>query len=430
MREVLGMLDKWASKFEHENPERGRFIFASLPAILKVCAKGKRVEGKSYTLRNLKLVMAELRARHIVSPYFETWDGRYGFIMEPHAFRARLIDDSKVCEMRAPIHFECSDEVAEMLTGISPQISPYPSPRLHHDFTSDFTTTSPATSPTGSRKFTGDFTDPFTIELLKVYKNAELTEALCESWFPDGKQVGAPIRCSRSAVVSGLPELSGLAGLSAKQDQPQRQEQKQDPPQSQKQEQAEKRTEDFSSLRPTDSGTRATATPAPKMTDKTIEQHFAPVSYEKLSDGRITDEDMENFDEPDLRQCMRDAVAERAEQPYCGLLTNAALMGIVMSLMKQRHKKNCPPMWLPVMKAMRAQPVRVEGEMSGQQLAMKAFGIVSNLIPGDFHIKNGFERCEDEIWRPQADREERGFTVKGEYQAAGKTYNVWRKPHA
>ena len=190
MREVLGLLDKWA----RNDPQR--FVPASLAAILKNCNKGKRSEGKSYTLRHLKFVMAELRARHIISPYFTTWDGRDGFVMEPHELRTCLLDDGKVCQKRAPKRFECSDEVAEKLTGCSPLSSP----PVHHLFTDLFTTCSPTSSPTGSQKFTDQFTERFTSELSKVYKNAELTEALCKSWFADGEHDGFPIRINRLSV--------------------------------------------------------------------------------------------------------------------------------------------------------------------------------------------------------------------------------------
>jgi hypothetical protein len=137
---------------------------------------------------------------------------------------------------------------------------------------------------------------------------------------------------------------------------------------------------------------------------------------------------MENFDEPDLRKCIEDAVAERENQPYCGLATNAALMGIVMSLMKKRHKKNCPPMWLPVMKSMRAKAETVS-EMSAEYKAFR-FKPTVNLVPNDFHKANGYERCEDEAWRPASGREAFGFTVKDTYTHAGRTYNIWRKAPA
>jgi hypothetical protein len=48
--------------------------------------------------------------------------------------------------------------------------------------------------------------------------------------------------------------------------------------------------------------------------------------------------------------------------------------------------------------------------------------------PSEWQVANGYEYCADDVWRPQVSREAAGYTVKGEYEVAGKTYNVWRKP--
>src|ERR1017187_1670194 len=77
MREVLGWIDFWACN----DPEH-RFVFCELSALLTACNSGKG--ATQYSIQHLKRVMAELRERHIVSPYFKGPDGRWGFIVEPH----------------------------------------------------------------------------------------------------------------------------------------------------------------------------------------------------------------------------------------------------------------------------------------------------------------------------------------------------------
>jgi hypothetical protein len=105
MYEVLGYLESLAGK----DPQR--FIYASLPHILKHCAKGLRADGQHYNIHHLNKVFAELRARHIVSCYFLTWDKRYGFVFEPHDLRCR--PSGGYCIMRTPKRFECSPEAEE-----------------------------------------------------------------------------------------------------------------------------------------------------------------------------------------------------------------------------------------------------------------------------------------------------------------------------
>jgi hypothetical protein len=104
IRELLGYLDLLAEK----HPQR--FVFASLKAIVAGCNKGARKQGEHYTLSHLKGELAELRARHIVGPYFTTWDGRQGFIVAPHDTMCHLVDG--VCTMHAPRlgEYECSPE--------------------------------------------------------------------------------------------------------------------------------------------------------------------------------------------------------------------------------------------------------------------------------------------------------------------------------
>ena len=118
VRALLARLDYLAAK------DKGRFVFATLPALLKMCNKG-RAKADCYSLVQLKKALAEFRARHIVSPYFTRWDGQYGFVMEPHVAgkgRAHLVDN--VCVLDAYRDERPLDETS--------QGSPHDAPKRGH----------------------------------------------------------------------------------------------------------------------------------------------------------------------------------------------------------------------------------------------------------------------------------------------------------
>lgn len=150
--ELLGIVDLWAS-----NDPTFRFVSGSIGAITEFCNKGKRDNGVVFTERWIKFGLAELQARHIVSPYFTTWDGRYGFIMAPHHSMCHRI--GKVCVLHAPKAYECTPAdvpIFEQMGMANPgEIS---SPTVHRRFTGS----SPISSPTVHRQFTGRFTGQFT----------------------------------------------------------------------------------------------------------------------------------------------------------------------------------------------------------------------------------------------------------------------------
>jgi hypothetical protein len=61
----------------------------------------------------------------------------------------------------------------------------------------------------------------------------------------------------------------------------------------------------------------------------------------------------------ELYQCCKDVLREhgpgKLNTYYYGQLTNARLMGDVMSLMRRRYGLNCPKWWLAIMKKLRGQ---------------------------------------------------------------------------
>ena len=92
-REVLGVIDMLAAAEEARSGLR--FVFIGQDALLALCFKGPRKEGKRYSKDRLKHVFEELREQHIISRYFETGGGRYGFIVAPHD--SLCCSDGKTC---------------------------------------------------------------------------------------------------------------------------------------------------------------------------------------------------------------------------------------------------------------------------------------------------------------------------------------------
>ena len=109
--ELLGIVDLLATRSELES--RYRFVFASISALVKLCNKGDRKDGKHYAEISVKEALAELRARHIISPYFTRYeDGQKGFVVAPHD--SLCYRDRDACVLHVPKRFECSDEDAAL----------------------------------------------------------------------------------------------------------------------------------------------------------------------------------------------------------------------------------------------------------------------------------------------------------------------------
>jgi len=183
----------------------------------------------------------------------------------------------------------------------------------------------------------------------------------------------------------------------------------------------------------TDPGATPTATPAPMKTQsETVGEYFRGcLSISLLTAGELDDgccfEDKNLLEQ--LQECMTEAVAAKADRPFCGNITCAALMGDTMNLLLETYERKVPAPWVPVMRLLREQPPKKPSKKVKDILSRAATRPIVRLVPEDFHIKNGCERCEDEIWRAESDRTAQGFTVKDTYVAPanGKTYNIWRK---
>jgi len=144
--EVLGILDKLAAN----DPQR--FVYAGIQAILNLCNKGRRQDAKRYTERWLKLALAELRERNLISSYFTTyaWDGaRYGFVVVAHDAVCKRVGNE--CRMHAPkdglrlgLLFDTGETPAEAGRATPDE------PRLTVDDRNSSPNSSPQGSPQGS----------------------------------------------------------------------------------------------------------------------------------------------------------------------------------------------------------------------------------------------------------------------------------------
>jgi hypothetical protein len=424
VRRLLGVLEMWAS-----NDPQHHFIFCSLESLLKQCNKS----GDAHSINHLKHVLHEFRLRHIISPYFTAYDGRYGFIMEPHDARARR--EGSLCIIHHP-------RDPEYKLHITSQGSPYDAPREHAGGTEGAPREHAGGTPgalTGAPISQNGSTIGGSIggtdELEQVYKNPELAEAYAQKWLAERGMVGALKLLKSVSREAGKQGSNEAANAETESDQGKDEEQQQE----QKPEQGKGNGKSVclssSKARLTD---QEQEQPQPRDHDKskatpvqTIGDFFrGDLSILLLTGGELDNGVCRDENERELlEECMAEAVAAKAERPFCGNITCAALMGDTMKLLLETYERTVPTPWLPVMRLLREQTPKEPSPQVVKALEKAKKRPVVNLVPSDFHRANGYERCDDECWRPQVSREEAGFTVKDTYTLTdGKTtYNIWRK---
>ena len=202
LREVLGILDKWATREAAKDERHYRFVFAHHAAILKNCNKGPRAEGKHFSLIRLKHVLEELRSQHILGKYFETKDGRFGFVVAPHETLCYaqngvciLPDRSKVFEQaKEPRHW-----AARAIATLSQHST------RHRDDTQLDTITTPCSTPGLVIGDTQRDTLLDTDQSVLPYDFTDFTDAEITNWVAAGMQPGGPIRVIRLSDVSDEP---------------------------------------------------------------------------------------------------------------------------------------------------------------------------------------------------------------------------------
>jgi hypothetical protein len=205
LKEVLGILDKWAAREEKKSGYR--FVFAHRDTILNLCFKGKREEGKHFSLTQLKRIFDELRAEHIMSRYFETGDGRFGFIVAPHDSLCRVQDNVCILPNRsialpAPEMPVIKGRLAALAALKAAPIRPS---TRHRDDTQHGPDTALNTAPASRIEDTEHGPQHGSGESLYLSNFAMLTESEKADWLASREQFGASIPCIRLSDVSLKP---------------------------------------------------------------------------------------------------------------------------------------------------------------------------------------------------------------------------------
>jgi len=118
-------------------------------------------------MSHLKHVFAFLRGWHFISPYFKTWDGRYGFIFEPHDARRSL--QHGVCIKHA-------------------QMDPYGALGEPPDGTRRSTVVAPLVAPQVDFRSTARSTPRSTDDSSKPTDCEELTDEQVAKWMTENAQ--------------------------------------------------------------------------------------------------------------------------------------------------------------------------------------------------------------------------------------------------
>jgi len=210
LREVLGILDAWSVRYSANEGGR-RFLVAHLHTILKNCKtktprKKKLPSVEDFSLDRLKRILAELRDQHILSKYFESNDGRLGFVMAPHDSLCHvkngvcILQDRSEVFMPQPEPQHWSARAAAAITTLRQHST------QHRDNTELNTVTTPNSTPPLVIGNTELNTELNTTEPVQLYDFADLTDDLIAKWFADGLQTGGSIPCIRLSPVSQDPK--------------------------------------------------------------------------------------------------------------------------------------------------------------------------------------------------------------------------------
>lgn len=213
LKEVLGILDKWAAREEKKTGYR--FVFAHQDTILNICFKGKREDGKPFSLTQLKRIFDKLRTEHIISRYFKTGDGRWGFVVAPHDSLCYVKDN--VCYLPdrsiALPALEPLFPPASIAALAALKAAPIWHSTRHRDDTQHGTDTALNTAPASRIEDTEHGTEHGTDESLYLSNCELLSENEKALWLESRKQLGASIPCIRLSVVSDKPYKPSSPGI-------------------------------------------------------------------------------------------------------------------------------------------------------------------------------------------------------------------------
>lgn len=212
LKDVLHWLELLAAN------EPGRFVFITMPVLLQKC-NARRIKNKlkPCSLSNLKHIFVFLHDMHIASPRFTTWDGRDGFIFEPHDARCSVekgvcikhtYTANQLAEMRK--NWPSEKDAAEQLLRMAEQLlRMYGSTPRSTDAALDEHRCSTAVAlpvaPLSAFRSTVGSTPRSTAEDVKPTDCAELTDEQVAKWMTENVQVGASKVC-KVVGFEGLKE--------------------------------------------------------------------------------------------------------------------------------------------------------------------------------------------------------------------------------
>ena len=205
LKEVLGLIDKWAAKEERRSGHR--FIYAHQNTILKLCFKGLREEKKAYGLRQLKYIFEDLRAQHIISRYFENGN-RWGFALAPHDSLCHVRDGICTLQDRSialPVVEIPGVPPAYLAVLAALKSAPIVHSTVHRDCTQQCTVTALNSAPSSRIECTEQCTQKCTDESLYLSNFELLSENEKAIWLESREQVGASIPGIRLSLVSDKP---------------------------------------------------------------------------------------------------------------------------------------------------------------------------------------------------------------------------------
>jgi hypothetical protein len=209
LREVLGILDAWSVRYSANEGGR-RFLVAHLNTILKNCKtkkprKKKLPSVEDFSLDRLKRILAELREQHILSKYFESNDGRFGFVMAPHDSLCHVKNGVCILQDRSEV-FMPQPEPQHWSARASAAISTLRQHSTQHRENTELNTkTTPNSTPPLVIGNTEVNTELNTTGPVQLYDFTDLTDDVIAKWFANGLQTGGSIPCIRLSPVSAYP---------------------------------------------------------------------------------------------------------------------------------------------------------------------------------------------------------------------------------
>ena len=258
--------------------DKTQFIFASLPAILKMCNQRRsRNKLPPCKMRQLKRIIALLYDLHIVSHYFKSWDGRYGFVFEPHDGRCYTLDKpGNIIRTKYGVKMEPQPDggvicIKHAYRGMQPSGTLGEPPEGHRRDTAQDTMKTPARTPvrTPQDAFEDTLRTPFgtpaiPANLLTALNCRRAGYRMVNRTCPMGAfKVRRSVSLDKVGKVLGFKLLPGEEvsnQVSSSENEPQGQGQ----PRPEKQPQSQNQpARVFPSLRPTDLTAKATPTLAP-----------------------------------------------------------------------------------------------------------------------------------------------------------------------